>query len=60
MTAWLDSLSCSDPEWRQIAEAVDATAADPTDAAPVGRAWLAWPGREAWIAAHPHEHRWIR
>lgn len=49
---WVESINCQEPEWVAIRDALWPMPHDralEVDAA----AWLAWPGRAAWLAAHP-------
>ncbi len=45
--ASLEALACTDPEWLPLAEVAER--ADSGSGAEVGRAWLAWPGRDRWL-----------
>lgn len=48
---WCEALSCSSPEWQAIMASFPGGPNDPVE--PVALAWLAWPGRAAWLEAHP-------
>lgn len=50
--AWCESLHCWSPDWHAVMDSLPESGGD-DGAEQIARAWLSWPGRGAWLAAHP-------